>query len=250
MTPSLEDVYGTPLLREPEEIVKPAPGMPAADEILDKYIRAIGGADRLAKITSLTAKGTYEGYEDSEKRAVELFARAPNRRTLVIHTADGDNTTTYNGDAGWSVAPIAQRPVEVLTLARDELDGARLDAQLLFPAGLKGFLSDWRVGFPVAIDDRDADVVQGLTSRRSPVKLYFDQESSLLVRQVRYVDTPPGRAPTQIDYGDYRDVAGVKLPFRWKITWLDGRATIEWTDVQANTPIDASRFTRPAVPRP
>ena len=249
MTPSLEEVYGTPLLREPEEIATQATGAPPADRILDKYIAAIGGAGRLAKIASITAKGTFEGYEDSEKRPVELFARAPNQRTLLVHTADGDSTTTYNGGAGWSAAPIAQRPVEVLAFGGDELEGARLDASLLFPAGIKGLLSDWRVGFPVTIDDRDADVVQGLTSRRSPVKLYFDQESGLLVRQVRYVDTPPGRAPTQVDYGDYRDVAGVKMPFRLKVTWLDGRATIEWTEMQPNTPIDASRFARPVVRR-
>jgi photosynthetic reaction center cytochrome c subunit len=249
MSPSLEEVYGTPLLREPEEIVKPAAGAPDAARIFDRYILAIGGADRLKRITSVTAKGTYEGYEDSEKRPVELFAKAPNQRTLIVQTADGAQTTTYSGDAGWNAAPIAQRPVEMLALAGDELDGARLDAQLLFPAGIAAFLNDWRVGFPVTIGDRDADVVQGLTSRRSPVKLYFDQESGLLVRQVRYVDTPPGRAPTQIDYEDYRDVAGVKMPFRWKVTWLDGRATLELTDVQANAAIDESRFARPIARR-
>jgi photosynthetic reaction center cytochrome c subunit len=249
MTPSLEDVYGTPLLREPEEILRQAPGMPPAEQILDKYIQALGGAARLANVSGITARGTYEGYEDSEKRPVELFARAPNQRTVIVHTADGDTTTTYSGGVGWSAAPLAQRPVGVLALAGDELDGARLDAELLFPAGIKQLLSDWRVGFPVTIDDRDVDVVQGLTARRSPVKLYFDQESGLLVRQVRYIDTPPGRTPTQIDYADYRDVAGVKVPFRWKVTWLDGRSTIEWTEVQANAPVDASKFARPVAPK-
>jgi hypothetical protein len=249
MTPSLEDVYGAPLLREPEEIAVQARGMPPAEQILEKYIQALGGAARLAAMTSFTARGTYEGYEDSEKRAIELFVKAPAQRTLIVHTADGDNATVVNGDAGWSAAPIAQRPVEVMALAGDDLDGARLDAQLSFPAGIGQLLAEWRVGFPVTIGDRDVDVVQGLTARRSPVKLYFDQESGLLVRQVRYVDTPPGRAPTQIDYEDYRTVAGVKMPFRWKVTWLDGRSTFELTDVQANASIDEQRFARPTVPR-
>jgi hypothetical protein len=63
------------------------------------------------------------------------------------------------------------------------------------------------------------------------------------------VDTPPGRAPTQIDYEDYRTVAGVKIPFRWTVTWLDGRSTFELTDVQPNAAIDEQRFARPIVGR-
>jgi hypothetical protein len=109
MTPSLEDVYGTPLLREPEEILRQAPGMPPAEQILDKYIQALGGAARLANVSGITARGTYEGYEDSEKRPVELFARAPNQRTVIVHTADGDTTTTYSGGVGWSAAPGSTR---------------------------------------------------------------------------------------------------------------------------------------------
>ena len=75
--------------------------------------------------------------------------------------------------------------------------------------------------------------------------MYFD-DTGLLVRMVRIVDTPIGRVPTQIDYSDYRDVAGVKIPFRLISTWTDGRVTIELTNVQPNVAIDASRFDRPA----
>jgi hypothetical protein len=247
MTPSLAELYGAPLLREAEEILKPVPGMPSADELLDKYIAAIGGAKQLGAITSFVAKGTYEGYEDSEKRPIELFARAPNQRTLIVHTPDGDNTTTFNGTAAWTAAPISQRPVQVLTLAGHELEGAQLDAVLTFPGRVKQALTDWRVGV-AELDDSEVYVVQGYTAGKAPVKLYFDMESGLLVRQVRYADSRIGRQPTQVDYSEYREVSGVKIPFRWRVTWLDGRSTFELTDVQANVPVDASRFARPAAP--
>jgi hypothetical protein len=55
--------------------------------------------------------------------------------------------------------------------------------------------------------------------------------------------------PTQIDYADYREVAGVKMPFRWTVTWLAGRDSFELTDVQPNVPIDAARFGRPRASR-
>lgn len=100
------------------------------------------------------------------------------------------------------------------------------------------------------IDNRPVQVVQGTSAGRLPVKLYFDKESGLLVRVVRYLDSPVGLNPTQIDYADYREVSGVKMPFRWTVTWLDGRATTELSDVQPNVPIDAAKFAKPTGPSP
>ena len=81
------------------------------------------------------------------------------------------------------------------------------------------------------------------------MKLYFDKKSGLLVRLVRYTNTAIGTNPTQIDYSDYRDVAGVKMPFHYTVTWTDGRSTTELSSVQPNLPIDASKFAKPAAAR-
>src|SRR5262249_12908174 len=70
VTPDLAEQYGTPLLREPDEILRQAEGTPPVDKILDKYIQAIGGGERLARVTSFVAKGTYKGYDDPEKYPV------------------------------------------------------------------------------------------------------------------------------------------------------------------------------------
>jgi outer membrane lipoprotein-sorting protein len=88
-------------------------------------------------------------------------------------------------------------------------------------------------------------VVQGTNPRQPPVNFYFDAESGLLVRQLRMVDTAVGRVPTQVDYSDYREVAGVKIPHKWVVTWTNGQATTELANVQANVAIDAARFNRP-----
>jgi photosynthetic reaction center cytochrome c subunit len=66
------------------------------------------------------------------------------------------------------------------------------------------------------------------------------------VRLVRYAGSKVGRLPTQIDYADYRDVAGIKVPFRFKVTWLDGLEDVTLTDAQFNVPIDAAKFATPA----
>ena len=68
------------------------------------------------------------------------------------------------------------------------------------------------------------------------------------MRMVRYTNLPLGLIPTEIDYADYRDVSGIKMPFRVTKTWVDGRAIIELSSIQPNVQIDAAKFTRPAPP--
>jgi len=250
ITPSLIDLYGPPRPEEPDELFKEGPDKPTPDQILSMYLQAIGGADRLARLTSFSAKGTYKGFSDIDKNALELYAKAPDQRTLIVHTGNGDSTTVFNGREGWTAAPATDSPVSVVTLTGGDLEGARLDAELLFPVHIKDALKQWRVGYPATIDDKDAEVLQGTADGRYPVNLYFDSKSGLLVRSVRYTDSPVGLSPTQVDYSDYRDVSGVKMPFRWTVTWLDGRALVELTNVQPNAAIDASKFARPGPSTP
>ncbi len=66
-----------------------------AEQILDRYIQAIGGAGAVAKLTSYTAKGMYEGFDsDFEQVPVDVYAKAPNQRATLIHMRAGDSSTT------------------------------------------------------------------------------------------------------------------------------------------------------------
>lgn len=229
------------------EIVPDGPKEPTAEQTLDKYIQALGGAQKLAGITSLTAKGTYEGYDTYHiKVPVEIYAKAPGQRMMVVHTQNGDSTTTFDGNSGWVAA--ADKPVRLLPLlAGSELDGARLDANLEFPGGIKQALTQWKVGFPITtINDRTVNIVQGNGAGGSRIKLYFDDETGLLTRQVRYSGTVVGSVPTQIDYSDYSEVAGVKMPHTIVITWTGGQSKILLSEIQPNVAIDAAKFAKPA----
>ena len=233
-------------VEEPDDTIPAARGGATADDILDKYIQAAGGAQKVAALTSSIAKGTSSGYgPESGKRPVEIFAKA-GQRTTIVHTDNGDKTTTYDGRAGWIAEPL--RPVPVLAISGQSLDGVKLDADLSFPGRIKQALRNWRAGFPTTINDRDVQVLQGTTAGGALATLYFDAESGLLTRLVRYANSAVGRIPTEFDYADYRDVAGVKMPFRWTVTWLDGKENYELTEVQANVSVDASRFEKPAAP--
>jgi outer membrane lipoprotein-sorting protein len=63
---------------------------------------------------------------------------------------------------------------------------------------------------------------------------------------VRWSRTTVGTIPTQTDYSDYRDVAGVKMPFHVEVTWTNGQNTIELSQIRPNVTIEAARFARPA----
>lgn len=248
-TPDLTQFYATLRYREPDRFVNPFPGAPAAEEVLDKYLKTIGGVDKLSQLTSIAAKGTYQTYGIPKKYSLELFAKAPARRTVIVHDlAGGDNVETYDGREAWAVAPAVLTPLPIQERTGGQVDAAKLTAALTFPAQIKTLLHDWRVGPPAVIDDRDMTLVQGTMNGKFPVNLYFDDESALLARTVTYADSPVGLAPMEVDYADYRDLAGVKLPFKVIVTWLDGRSTIQLTEVQTNVPIDASKFARPATP--
>jgi hypothetical protein len=266
-TPTLEHMYG-PATQEMDDVLTQMPGQPAAAQIIDKYIQAIGGAERLAGVKSYAAKGVSVGFGGfGGGGQVQIYARFPDQRATLISfpkNPDRHTTRTYNGREGWLETPLTVLGEYELT--GGELDGARLDAQLSFPAQMKQALTNLRVSMPTSISDLPApasqasaevsmvaigqdrlvNVVQGTGPRGVLATLYFDQETGLLLRMVRYGKSPIGRVPTQVDYGDYRDVGGIKMPFHMIFAWMDGRDAIQLSEVKTNVAIDAAMFN----PRP
>lgn len=225
----------------------PSVTAPPADATLAKYLQALGGAERLAGIKSYVATGTYSGFDTSEQEVpLEVFARAPDQRAMVAHGVGADLFWTYNGRTGWKYQP--DTPIPLIELTGSNLAGARIDAMAFFPAAIRQAFAQWQGSF-ADIDGRQVDVVRGTNPGQLPVNLYFDA-SGLLLRLTRWNDTGAGPVPTQIDYSDYRDVAGVKMPFRWVTTWTNGQSHVQLNAVRPNVAVDDARFGRPdAQPR-
>jgi photosynthetic reaction center cytochrome c subunit len=267
VTPVFETIYGEPTLA-PDDVIASTPGLPSPESILDRFIQASGGAQKLAGLTSIDATGTSAGFGGfGGGGAVEIVAKAPDKRATIIlfkaETGRGDQIRTYDGTAGWVRTPL--NVVGEYQLIGGDLDGARFDAQLSFPGQIKQILTNLKTGAPTTISDLPVshsqaavqanaaggktytvDVVQGNGPRGLLVTLYFDKTTGLLARELRYSVTPIGRVPTEIDFADYRDVNGIKLPFRISYVWLDGRDSIILSDIKTNVPIDESKFGRPA----
>jgi photosynthetic reaction center cytochrome c subunit len=267
VTPVMDTIYGTVTI-EPDDVIVATEGLPSPESILDKYIQAAGGAQRLASLKSFVGKGTsvsFGGFGGGGD--VELVAEAPDKRATIIlfkeATDRGDQIRTYDGHAGWVRTPL--NVLGEFQLSGGDLDGARLDAQLSFPGQIKQVLMNLKTGPPGTITDlpapasqaslqkdvtlgqtHDVDVVQGNGPRGLLVTLYFDRKTGLLLRELRYGNSPIGRVPTQVDFADYRDVNGIKLPFRITYAWLDGRDSIVLNEIKTNVPVSEAKFGRPA----
>jgi len=215
----------------------------STDKIFDKYIEAVGGSDRLAKLTSLSAKGTYAGFDTLfEKVPVDIYAKAPGQYSTVVHMKAGNSVRTFDGAHGWMAGP--DTPIPIVTLTAGNLDRARLEALVAFPAGMPQAFPHWRLGRAV-LEDEEVVVAQGIDDDRQPIANLYFSPSGLLVRLVRWTLTPVGFVPTQIDYSDYRDVAGVKIPFKRVVSQTFMQMTVELSDVQPNPSLDAAKFLRP-----
>jgi photosynthetic reaction center cytochrome c subunit len=246
-TITLDKLYGSPN-DEKDDIVTQGEGEPTGAQVLDKYIAALGGAQKLAGLKSWVANGRSEGYEGlGGGGSFTVYAQAPDKRAQVIifkdHPERGDTYRVYNGKTGWNKTP--RNAVPEYELSGSELAGMRFDAVIAFPGNIKTALIGPLKTTTTELGERDVELVQGFGPDALVVSLYFDKKTNLLVRMVRYSRTPVGRVPTQIDYDDYREVDGIKFPFSYTFSWLDGRDAFKINNVQVNVPIDASKFAKP-----
>jgi photosynthetic reaction center cytochrome c subunit len=245
-TAPLDYAYGEPVVVPPDLLPAAPSGGPTVDQVFSKYIQALGGTARLNALTSYIAKGNSLPFgEFGTGDPAEIDAKAPNQFAMTTHQKEGDVVRTFDGTNAWWQLPLTVTPQYPLTGTM--LEGARFDATLAFPWRLRDFFTNWRVSYPASLDGVDVDVVQGNTNDGMIGTLYFDKQTGLLKRVIRYARTAVGRVPTQIDYSDFRPVAGVMMPFKFSWAWVTQREDWTLTEYQPNAPIDPSRFGRPAL---
>jgi photosynthetic reaction center cytochrome c subunit len=219
-----------------------AKSLPAAGALLDKYLQAVGGGAAIDAINTRVMKGTIEF--GGKSFPIDIYSKDPAKRISFTHLPEGDSVTAFNGQEGWLGMPGGH----IREMHGSDLDGAAIDADLRLPTHLKRMFTELRTEGTEKIGDRDAYVVIGMRDSKPPLRLYFDEQSGLLVRLVRFADTALGLLPTQIDYADYRDTNGVKAPYRWTLARPSGRFTIQVNELQQNVPVDDGKFVKPAAP--
>jgi photosynthetic reaction center cytochrome c subunit len=215
--------------------------LPTSDQIFDKYLAAVGGADALHKIKTRVQKGTVDAA--GQQYPIEIYSEAPEKRVSISHPSFGESVTAFNGQAGWLATPRGVHPMN-----SSELLSARIDAEIYFPARIRELYQEFKVLPGETLDGHTTFLVTAKGASTPPLRLYFDQQTGLLVRLIRYTETPLGRNPLEVDYADYRDNGGLKIPYQWTLTRTNGSFTVRVNSVQQNVPIDEKLFVMPSVP--
>jgi hypothetical protein len=238
-TPVLS-VDAKPPLHSHEEMDEEHNNLPSAEQVLDKYLAAVGGVEALKKIRTRVEKGTLEAM--GEQFPIEIYCEAPDKRVSVSHQEGRANVTAFNGEVGW----MQGIPGPLHRMSAPERESARIDAELHFPVRVREMYKEFRVASGEVLDDRATVVLEARAPGRPTLHMYFDQENGLLLRLIRYTETPLGRLPTQIDYGDYKETDGVRIPYRWTLVRSAASFTIRVQQVQQNVTLDPKWFEAPA----
>ena len=237
-----EDIPSVESQAQPSMTAAPAEklpvNMPTADQLIDNYIRALGGADAIARTSSREEQGTT--ILGGKVVRVEVFDQDRNKQAVIMHIPAGDSVTVFDGHAGWSSAP--GRPVR--EMHGSDLDAAQMNADLHFPLHIKQAFDELRVEYPEKIGAREAYVISCKKVGQPPVKLYFDEQSGLLKRLVQFAESPLGLIPYQTDYDDYRTVDGLETPYRRTVSRPGESSTIQLEQIRQNVPIDDRKFAR------
>jgi photosynthetic reaction center cytochrome c subunit len=239
---------GTPILSADNPAASPAPeeesataaALPSAQAILDKYLAAVGGAAVLQKIKTRVQTGNIE--VAGKKYPIEIYSQAPDNRVSISHLPSGPSVTAFNREAGWLSTPNGIRRMSLA-----EQQAARIDAELYFPLQLPRMYQEFEVSSGELINGKATYLVSAKGKGAPGLRLYFNQESGLLVRLIRFAETPLGRNPTEIDYADFRVADGVKLSYRWTLARPNGRFTIQIDAVKQNVPLDEGQFVTPSI---
>ena len=245
-------VAGTQLpaaLGDDFERVRPKPiSIPTSitvDQIFDKYLAAMGGPSALERVPSLTARGTITQRRpgrDFPAVPVEISTKAQGMELLATGAGQNQNLTSYSGAAGWARGGQGN-PRD---LRRAEADALKLEDAFNLPGQLKRLIVDAKVSNPESFGGRELYVVTGRTQNLPFVKLWFEKDSGMLARLLYHVDSLFGVYPTRIEYGDFREIDGRKVPYSWRIAQSRNRE-FTWTmdNVQAAA-VDDSKFAKPA----
>lgn len=242
--PQLPTAAPTPFFDEPATaatVSKEKP--PTADQILAKYTEALGGSTAIEKLKTRSMKGTWLT-PSGVTLGYEVYQTAPDKIYSVLNTPkQGDVERGFDGHVGWERSERGG----VREFEEPELSLFRRYPDLFKDIKLQGQFTRINFGGKDKIDGKDVYVLRGQGIDGKGERLFFDAQTGLLLRRITSTPTMVGLIPEQVDYSDYRDVEGLKLPFTIRITSIDSfyNSTRTFTEIKLNPVVDEKKFLKP-----
>ena len=224
-----------------------------ADEIIQKHIAATGGRAALSKLTSRASSGTLSLTTPvgELKGTIEVYNKKPNKsRTLIKIDAAAlgggqiVNDQRFDGTTGYVIDTFN---------GNREITGDQLEVikSLSFPTPLLTYKeagSTAVLGNKETVGGREAYVIQFTPKAGPRIRLFIDAQTFMLVKTVVTVTVPQlGPIDQAVEFSDFRDVDGLKIPYLTKSSNPVQTVTAIITDVKHNVEIDDSLFSKPAT---
>jgi zinc protease len=228
--------------QKPATDAKPAAKLPTVDQVLDKYVQAIGGKAAVEKQTTRVAKGSFEIAAFGASGTAEVYAKAPNKTSTVIDVAGfGVFQQVFDGKSGWSNDPQNGFREK----AGAELASTKLDSDFYKPIRLKQLYPTIVVKGTDKVGDKEVYVLVATPTESSPETWYFDTQSGLILREDAERESPEGKQAIQVFYEDYKEVDGVKMAFTIRQITPAFTLNIKMTEMKHNVPVDDAKFNKP-----
>ncbi len=216
----------------------------AANQVIDRYLAALGGKEALTKVNSIVKKGEVQVEGVPGKGMIEEYSKAPNyTMARMMLPAIGLRHYGFDGRNLWRLEP----PKGYVDVSGVELDVAVHASEFRSELMFRKLYPKIEMNGVQTINGRDVYVLVCTPARLSPEKFYFDKETGLLVRQDATIPTATGPVSSENYYEDYREIDGVKHPFLTR-SKLNNEVVIitKYVYMKHNVPIDDSTFRKPA----
>ena len=214
-----------------------------ADQILENYIKAIGGRENWKKLTTRISTGTIDVPAMNLSGLVTVREKAPNRSIFTVNFNGAVFQQGFDGTIGWSNDPQNGLREQ----AGEELAETKRDSDFYHPLDLKQMYSKITLTGTDKIDDRDAYIVEASSADLGTDKIYFDTQNGLVLRIVGQHHTMDGPATFTEDFSDFREVDGIKLPYTVHQESPSSTFTIKFTEIRHNEAIEDAAFAKPAA---
>jgi hypothetical protein len=213
--------------------------LPSADRVWSHYVDAVGHVDSSAPGTGTIISG-WDDRPEGRYGKVEIVIAGTDRYRATVSTPDSTSSQGLDGEIGWVTTSNGVLRISGADLARLRRIAMRYRPIRERPANLKV------VGLE-RVADRDVYVATATIDPSSTWTMYFDVVTGLLRRETIATETMLLPLQEQVDYDDYRDVSGIRLPFR--VQTSDGApydtVTRTFLQIRRNVAIDEALFRQP-----
>lgn len=243
---ALFSVFGSaPAIAQGNPGMQTTPSLPSVEQILGKYIEAIGGRAAFEKLTTRIMHASIEDIASGDQGPAGIYAKAPDKVLVVVSMPEeGPDFVGFNGTVAWERDPQGR----LHDLSSGESVRLNRDFGLFREIRLKDFYPQMRVTGKQKVGEHEAYVIEAVPAKGSAEQLYFDTATGLLIRRDAKLEERLGGGLGQYYYEDYRDVDGIKLPFVQRHLIPTGGSILRVTDVQHNVPIADGKFDKPSRP--